>query len=439
MLFNQGGKDLGDVDRTASLVSRALANASGGRANPCPRRSFSQACQKLLFCSQVVRNRSSSASNWDIESRSFLRLLRCSAKAPRISRSRSMLQLAGSPSCCKRRWQGLLAVTGLDEEPRRRLSDPGVRSLWLAPIRPLRSIWKGEGLPRQSPGRRGQLPLRRCSDRAPCGSWAGEDAAESAGDRTSSVNGNLINSFMVFPWQGWCHLILTVISTPVNSMPVPSRPRRGRPVHERDQRASMRSCSIMEAFSPSEGFQNGLYALARRYGLDPEELIAAAAEAVYASGYVTGRGQRSRILVPALRPDRSARLSPGVHGGDSRPFRPSSRPAGGGGPTAPGGISTGHPQRPDRLARPPQPPGRFFDHFDQVFNSYHLGKGKRDASLFLDVAARLQLPPERILFIDDNAGHVQRAAALGLKVHLFVDQASCLEFLQQQTGLVFPA
>ena len=51
----------------------------------------------------------------------------------------------------------------------------------------------------------------------------------------------------------------------------------------------------------------------------------------------------------------------------------------------------------------------FFKWFDHVFNSYHLGKGKRDSSLFDDVARTLGRPPDRILFIDDDSGHVDRA------------------------------
>jgi putative hydrolase of the HAD superfamily len=188
-----------------------------------------------------------------------------------------------------------------------------------------------------------------------------------------------------------------------------------------------------------EGFQNGLYALARRYGLDPEELFAAAAEAVYASGYVTGRGSEAefwsrlsaRTGLPPYRPvftteilDRFV-LRPSLLQAVDRLRRAGYQLA----------ILSDQTDWLDRLNRR----DAFFDHFDQVFNSYHLGKGKRDAALFLDVAARLQLPPERLLFIDDNPGHVERAARVGLKVHLFVDQASCLEFLQQQTGLTFPA
>jgi putative hydrolase of the HAD superfamily len=74
----------------------------------------------------------------------------------------------------------------------------------------------------------------------------------------------------------------------------------------------------------------------------------------------------------------------------------------------------------------------FFKDFDQVFNSYYLGKGKRDASVFTDVAASLKVPPERILFVDDNEGHVRRARSKGLHTILFRDRES---FLREMHGL----
>jgi len=57
----------------------------------------------------------------------------------------------------------------------------------------------------------------------------------------------------------------------------------------------------------------------------------------------------------------------------------------------------------------------FFYLFDQVYNSFHLKKSKRDLSLFKEVCSLLNLKPEEALFIDDNAGNIQRASAEGLK------------------------
>jgi putative hydrolase of the HAD superfamily len=67
---------------------------------------------------------------------------------------------------------------------------------------------------------------------------------------------------------------------------------------------------------------------------------------------------------------------------------------------------------------------RFFRHFDHVFNSYHLGKGKRDPTLFHDIAARLALPPGAILFVDDLQSNVERARDAGWQAVRYEDRAS---------------
>ena len=66
----------------------------------------------------------------------------------------------------------------------------------------------------------------------------------------------------------------------------------------------------------------------------------------------------------------------------------------------------------------------FFKWFDHVFNSYHVGKGKRDISLFDDVARVLKTPPNRILFIDDDPGHVERARQKDWHAILYVNRES---------------
>ncbi len=61
-----------------------------------------------------------------------------------------------------------------------------------------------------------------------------------------------------------------------------------------------------------------------------------------------------------------------------------------------------------------------FQHFDEVFNSFHLHKSKRDATVFKDVCRALAVEPPATLFIDDNNGHVQRAQNEGLQVIHFI-------------------
>lgn len=63
----------------------------------------------------------------------------------------------------------------------------------------------------------------------------------------------------------------------------------------------------------------------------------------------------------------------------------------------------------------------FFKEFDFIYNSYDLGKGKRDATIFTDVVNDLKLKPEEVLFIDDSMANVLRAREMGLKSFLYVD------------------
>ena len=71
------------------------------------------------------------------------------------------------------------------------------------------------------------------------------------------------------------------------------------------------------------------------------------------------------------------------------------------------------------------------DAFDHVFNSYYLGKGKRDVSLFTDIAAKLALPPSALLFVDDNPDNVARARNAGLQAIHYVDRQRFLAEMEK--------
>jgi putative hydrolase of the HAD superfamily len=61
-----------------------------------------------------------------------------------------------------------------------------------------------------------------------------------------------------------------------------------------------------------------------------------------------------------------------------------------------------------------------FRHFNTIFNSYHLHKSKRDASVFRDVCTALGVKTEETLFVDDNINHIERAQGQGLQTIHFV-------------------
>jgi putative hydrolase of the HAD superfamily len=173
-----------------------------------------------------------------------------------------------------------------------------------------------------------------------------------------------------------------------------------------------------------EGFREGLLDIGRRNRLDPDQFRKIADDLIYASGYLIGRAGESRYW-DMLR-DRT-----GIRGTDAelrgeilkrfllRPgmveFAITLRTRGF--ITA---ILSDQTNWLDEIDR--QTP--FFQHFPYIFNSYHIGKSKRDPTLFGDVCAAMGTDPGETLFIDDTAEIVKRASDEGLFVLLFRDEES---------------
>lgn len=168
-----------------------------------------------------------------------------------------------------------------------------------------------------------------------------------------------------------------------------------------------------------EGFALGLTAIAQENSLDPAAFFHTAAEAIYGCGYVTGRSTEQvywqlvrsqtgirgedRALTEAIlsRFILRTRMLAAVRALKNQGVNPV--------------ILSDQTDWLDRLnARQP-----FFQEFSRVFNSYYLGKSKREPSLFIDILATLKIEARHTLFVDDNPGHIDRAAALGLQTHLF--------------------
>ncbi|MEZ5542366.1 MAG: HAD family phosphatase [Pseudomonadota bacterium] len=172
-----------------------------------------------------------------------------------------------------------------------------------------------------------------------------------------------------------------------------------------------------------EGFRNELAAMAEEQGLDPTAVMRVARRVVYESGFVLGWGTEQAFWA-AMRADA------GLRGADAeltqrvlaafvlrpwiiehvRHWRARGYVT---------GILSDQMHWLDWL----DGRDRFFRHFDHVYNSYHLGKGKRDPTLFHDIAARLALPPGEILFVDDLQSNVERAQAAGWQTIRYVDRA----------------
>lgn len=180
-----------------------------------------------------------------------------------------------------------------------------------------------------------------------------------------------------------------------------------------------------------EGFRRALVAAANRHGLDPEALSRHAMDAVYESGFVLGRGGEAdfwRVLQAKV---------PVPESFDA--FRDE--------------VMAGFVVRPEMLDLVDELRARgltvailsdqthwldeldrrdgIFRHFDRVFNSYHLGKGKRDPTVFRDVLAELDCRASETLFVDDSASHVARARGEGLAAIHCREPRACIEAVRR--------
>jgi putative hydrolase of the HAD superfamily len=168
-----------------------------------------------------------------------------------------------------------------------------------------------------------------------------------------------------------------------------------------------------------EGFKEGLKAIAKEKGLDPEDFYEMAGNLVYQMGYVIGRSDEHSYW-------NAVREKTGVKG-DDQEFREE--------------ILKRFKLRPEMMEvvdkikssvlivailsdqtnwldeldqRTP-----FHHHFDYVFNSFHLKKTKRDPSIFRDICNILRVQPEELLFVDDSLENIKRAASQGLRTTHF--------------------
>ena len=183
-----------------------------------------------------------------------------------------------------------------------------------------------------------------------------------------------------------------------------------------------------------EGFRDGLADLAHQQGLDPEVVHKAAYDAIYESGYITGQGTAedfwhilqgktgiagdlgTLFLAIAARFALRPRMFAMVRALRSQGYI-----------TA---VLSDQTEWLDRLDEELH----FFQDFDKVYNSFHLGKGKRDASIFADVAGDLGLAPEQVIFVDDDPGNVERARAQGLAALVFLNEDQCRNDLEALLG-----
>lgn len=182
-----------------------------------------------------------------------------------------------------------------------------------------------------------------------------------------------------------------------------------------------------------EGFRDGLMAIGAKNGLDPERFFAVARDLIYETGYVTGQADEAaywsavRRATDILGSDADLRQEIITRFVPRRGMLEEAdrlREMG-------LGVSILSDQT-DWLDEIDGKTG-FSRHFDHVFNSFYLKKSKRDGSLFPQIAAQLGRIAEEILFVDDNAGNVARAASHGWKTVHF---RNIEDFRREMAGLL---
>lgn len=184
-----------------------------------------------------------------------------------------------------------------------------------------------------------------------------------------------------------------------------------------------------------EGFTKGLKAIGAKNGLDPESFFHQATEIIYACGYVTGNGNEKDFW-------ERVRRESGVTGSDAeltaeihsrfilRPGMLDKVKA-----IKEHGLGAAIlSDQTDWLEQLDQR-DHFLKEFNPVLNSFYLGKTKRDPETFREALQILNLDAGQVMFIDDNPGHIERAAKLGLQTHLFTGEAGFNRILKKM-GIV---
>jgi putative hydrolase of the HAD superfamily len=163
-----------------------------------------------------------------------------------------------------------------------------------------------------------------------------------------------------------------------------------------------------------EGFIAGVQELARRSSVDPDVAFGAAHRLVYSTGYLLGKAEE-RAFWEAMR--REA----GIAGTDEElreavleAFRIRPRMLDIVGMVRNRGVLAGILSDQVDWLDTLNERHDIFPLFHRVFNSFHLGRSKRDEGTFRYVSDHLGVAPSDVLFIDDSEGHVRRARREGM-------------------------
>lgn len=179
-----------------------------------------------------------------------------------------------------------------------------------------------------------------------------------------------------------------------------------------------------------EGFYHGLHQVAREGGLDGETFFSVVSREIYTCGYLEGRVDESvfwnrieTVIGLPLPAETMRRII--LDGFVLRPWmldfvrvlRQS-------------GLRVAMLSDQTNWLEELDSRHGFYAEFEQVFNSFRLGMSKYRPETFVRVLGEMDLQPEQVLFVDDNAGHIQRATEVGLNTILFSDQEAFISGLR---------
>ncbi|MCX5896351.1 MAG: HAD family phosphatase [Proteobacteria bacterium] len=184
-----------------------------------------------------------------------------------------------------------------------------------------------------------------------------------------------------------------------------------------------------------EGFRDGLISIALFNKLDPAVFVKRAYAVTFADGFVTGRMDEREFW-------QTLREQTGITGSDAdlrsevlsrfqlRPWMMKivEQLKGSGIRLA---ILSDQTKWLDELNEA----YNFFQWFERVFNSYHMGKSKQDPTIFDDVVYAMNILPEQTLFVDDRLANVERAQGKGLHTIHYRDR----KFFEQEIVRFFPS
>lgn len=179
----------------------------------------------------------------------------------------------------------------------------------------------------------------------------------------------------------------------------------------------------------TDGFRDGLYAMARKTGLAPRVFFEAAVRAVFDSGYVTGEAPERafwKALAEAVGTGEDLHSNRGLILGAFRPRKGMAdlvREIRGSAHVALITDQTNWLYELDSR-------DHFFGEFDSVTTSYEEGFSKREPEIFRVACQRANVFPEEALFFDDNMDNVLAAEDFGLSAHLFTDVPSARRTLR---------